>query len=308
MTLADDEFEAGVDSLVQNIRQVAHVVDAGADHAGDGAISRDELRGELARLRDELEGRGPSAEPAVDASASARVPAGVPELPMDYKETVAVAELRSFLLQGREQVGHQVRVGFFGMGGLGKTVTSCAIVRDESLRRKFGQLVWLPLGQNPVIEKLQRSCFRQLTGKELAADFSTSSMDDQAETMRLAFKKRLVLLVLDDLWELEHEAALAFVDPETDSRVLISTRVRGLLAGASAVELQAPSVAESVAILLAAAEYPAQQQPPPQVDEVVRHCNQLPLALVMAGRLVSQLGLGNGPDPPGAVTCPQRSL
>ena len=38
------------------------------------------------------------------------------------------------------------RVGFWGMGGIGKTVTGAAIVRNEEVRVHFHAIIWLLWG------------------------------------------------------------------------------------------------------------------------------------------------------------------
>ena len=59
---------------------------------------------------------------------------------------------------------------------------------------------------------------------------------------------------MQDLWDETHEAELNFVDPDSDSRVVISTRVRGLLKGAASIEVNVPSEQDAIRILMAAAE------------------------------------------------------
>eukprot|EP01052_Picozoa_sp_SAG31_P073907 SAG31_NODE_32969_length_349_cov_1.228000_1_plen_54_part_10 len=41
--------------------------------------------------------------------------------------------------------------------------------RDAAVRAHFEQICWLPLGQSPVIEKLQSSAVEQLTGHPMEA-------------------------------------------------------------------------------------------------------------------------------------------
>ena len=134
-----------------------------------------------------------------------------------------------------------------GMGGIGKTVTGAALVRDADVRDHFDQIVWLPLGQTPVMEKLQTSALEQLSGKQMDP---TLSEEERHAVLREAFKGKRVLLALDDLWEEEHPAHLNFVDASCGSRVLISTRIRHLLADAFSVEIGKPSVEDSISILM----------------------------------------------------------
>ena len=91
-------------------------------------------------------------------------------------------------------------------------------------RVQFECICWIPLGQNPNVEKLQELLHLQLTGgSALKAGLSE---DERQEQLRQAMSSHRVLLVLDDLWSEQHERRLAFVDDSTKSKVLISSRVR----------------------------------------------------------------------------------
>lgn len=128
----------------------------------------------------------------------------------------------------------------------------------------------------------------QLVGKDLPADLSD---DEREEVLRKAFAGQKCILFLDDLWDASHEAQLNFVDPNSDSRVVISTRIRALLEGAASVQLPPPSDEEATRILMCAAGM-KDSTPPREAAELISLCGCLPLALVMAGRLIAELGLG----------------
>eukprot|EP01046_Picozoa_sp_COSAG06_P022821 COSAG06_NODE_1787_length_8398_cov_5.335944_7_plen_595_part_00 len=180
------------------------------------------------------------------------------------------------------------RVGFWGMGGIGKTVTGASIARNEGVRLHFHVIIWLPLGQTPVISKLQNLCHIQCTGKELSPELSS---DEKKEALQRAMKGKRVLLCLDDLWEEEHELELNFVDESEGSKVLISTRMKALLDGGHMVEVGLPSPADSARMLLAAADADLSGMQPRGVREIIDMCGRLPLALGIAGRLAASLGL-----------------
>jgi hypothetical protein len=129
-------------------------------------------------------------------------------------------------------------------------VTGAAIARDDGVRAHFHAIIWLPLGQTPVVSKLQNLCHMQCTGKELSAELSS---DEKQEALQQAMVGKRVLLCLDDLWEAEHEHELSFVDVSAGSKVLISTRVSALLEGGHQVEVGLPSPFDSSRMLLAAA-------------------------------------------------------
>ena len=156
-----------------------------------------------------------------DPDAPAELPVGVPELPGDFRRTTTIETLQQKLLH----TSKPTKVGFWGMGGIGKTLTGAAIVRNDAVRDHFDAIVWLPLGQTPVISKLQNLCHMQCAGKELASELS---LEEKQQALQHAMSGKRLLLVLDDLWEEAHESPLNFVDVSAGSKVLISTRVQGL--------------------------------------------------------------------------------
>ena len=121
-------------------------------------------------------------------------------------------------------------------------MTGSAIVRNDAVRKHFHAIVWIPLGQTPVISKLQNLAYMQCMGKQLSSELST---EEKQEALRLAMAGKRVLLCLDDLWEEEHESVLNLVDVTAGSRVLISTRVPALLSDAHQVELCLPSESQA---------------------------------------------------------------
>ena len=152
--------------------------------------------------------------------------------------------------------------------------------------------------------------------------------DERSEKLRQAMAGIKLLLVLDDLWcaalanaartprcfcravldscslplateaplpaagrEEEHESQLSFLDEAAGGKVLISSRVRGLLTGATVVDIGLPSEDEAIGMLLAAAGADAAAAVPAEARSVVRLCKCLPLSLSMAGKLVEEIGL-----------------
>jgi lambda repressor-like predicted transcriptional regulator len=300
---AGADFQSGVRSLVDQIKGAVPESGAGMSDDEDdehtdttGTDTGAERRAELERLRKQMNVHERGAATVEDTASSydpgapADVTASVPELPGDFRPTEEIKQLQHNLLHSTTSV----KVGFWGMGGIGKTVTGAALVRDDAVRDHFDQIVWLPLGQTPVMEKLQSSAMKQLTGKPME---STLSDEERQTALRDAFKGKRVLLALDDLWEEEHAPQLSFVDESCGSRVLISTRIRHLLSDAFAVEIGKPSVEDSISILMAAAELGGTADAPPaEAREIVELCGRLPLALVMAGKLILELEVGDNWD------------
>ena len=57
--------------------------------------------------------------------------------------------------------------------------------------------------------------------------------------IRSAAKGTNVLLVLDDVWDPKHEKPLNCIDPDNASRLLVTTRMRGLLRNCAEVDVDA---------------------------------------------------------------------
>ena len=98
-------------------------------------------------------------------------------------------------------------------------MNSSWLVRQDSIRERFGKIVWISLGQTPNLSVLQRVVYEQLTDGMWDMD-----ADNEIKMQRLgdAFHGKRVLLVLDDLWDTEHEAKLNGIDAATERCCLIS--------------------------------------------------------------------------------------
>jgi hypothetical protein len=196
----DSDFEGSIRGLVEQIKGAVPgsadgVVDDDEYAEEDEAAAADagaELRAELERLRKSTE-----AKPAVqetfsfDPATPAEVPADVPELPPDFIPTSEIRKLKQNLLHSTTPLF----AGFFGMGGIGKTVTGAALVRDGDMRDHFDQIVWLPVGQTPMMEKLQSAAMEQLVGTPMESNLSE---EERYAALRDAFKGKRVLLALGE--------------------------------------------------------------------------------------------------------------
>ena len=195
-------------------------------------------------------------------------------------------------------------------------MTSAALLRDDAVRQHYNQILFLPLGQTPVMEKVRSMMYLQLTSVELKVDWAEA---EKLEQLRKATSGRRLLLCklltptcwpcescesanphahswvlpdLDDLWEEDHAKYLQLCDPNSGSALLISTRMRALC-GECNVEIKPPTEEESTAILMAAAGLPKDTPVPREAAEIVDICDSLPLSLSMAGRLIQDLQIGS---------------
>ena len=172
-------------------------------------------------------------------------------------------------------------IGLHGMGGIGKTELAVALCHDDRVRRAFPDgLYWLTLGQSPDPHFLL-SDLAALAG-DAAPHFA--SVVQAQEALRLRFRDRAALLVIDDLWRLEDARDLAILGPR--SRMLITTRDAGLLTALGAGEVSLGVLGWDLALRLLATWSKEPEPLPDAAHNVAEECGRLPLALALAGARV----------------------
>ncbi len=212
----------------------------------------------------------------------------VPNLPPHFlPRPEDLAPLKAALTEGgTEKLGvtgsARQLLGVQGMGGIGKTVLAAAACHEADLRAAFADgIVWITIGQEPNLLRLQQDLARALG----AGDTVLGSVTEGKRLLKGALEARCVLLVLDDVWELEHASALDVVGPS--SRLLVTTRNREILVGLGADELQLDVLAPHQSrALLALWAGESTGDLPAIADEVAEACGHMPLALAMIGAMV----------------------
>ena len=230
--------------------------------------------------------RGPSVSIAPFPPDLARLH-GVPDLPPHYlpREEV-LSGLKQKLLGGSADVGitgQSSAVGVQGMGGIGKTVLATALAHDPEIRKAFPVgIYWLAVGQMPSLLSLQGQLFRQLTGSQQA--FTTEQ--EGKDALRDVLEGRQALLVLDDVWSVDHVDPFSVTSPP--ARLLVTTRNSEVLIGLAAEEHRVDILppADACRMLANWAGKKSSDQLPSEAAEVARECGYLPLALAMIGAMI----------------------
>lgn len=279
-----DDVHDGVGKLISQLHQhVPEMILAGYTDVGDSdslvgedLFSLAEMREELDRLRVQsglLKGKAA----AIDAESSLRpLPAMVPVLPRGLYVTADMQSVLDAVLSGVSAP----QIGFCGMGGIGKTTVSTWVVRNDAVRTKFGMVAWVTLGQTPVLESCANLLFLQLTGSELTAAISR---EQREECLKQAFLNRSVLLVLDDCWDADVARHFTWLDPNTNSKTLISSRVKDVLDGGQIVDVAVPSENNAVKMLLGAAGLDVDVlKERKEVAKIAEMCKRLPLTIGVA--------------------------
>jgi hypothetical protein len=259
---------------------------------GDEMFSLSEMREELERLRIET---APSAaqrrtgSSSGDGSESLLCPlsAMVPVLPRGLFVTAEMQGVLDAVLSDTSTP----QIGFCGMGGIGKTTVSSWVAHDDALRTRFGMIAWISLGQTPVLEACINLLYLQLTGASMVDGLPT---DQKHEQLKHAFLNRSVLLVLDDCWDAEVATHFKWIDPNTNSKILISSRVRNALDGGNIIDVNVPSKTVAIQMLLSTAGMDIKAfGSRSEVAQIAELCKRLPLTIGVAGKLLKEMTHGS---------------
>ena len=104
-----------------------------------------------------------------------------------------------------------------------------------------------------------------------------------------------VLLVLDDVWETRHEKPLHVIDQDNASKLLVTTRIRGIVKGASEVDVGTLSDREALELLCATAGIELESLDEDEearglVNEVVTMTGKLTLTVAIVGGMILEFG------------------
>jgi hypothetical protein len=116
----------------------------------------------------------PKSHPSASKSTSnlpshlAELPGEVPVLPTSFQsrphahEQLVAALLGSGGSHSTAVTAPKSRVSSQGMGGVGKTMLTAAVVRDERVRGGFESIAWISMSQQPELLQLQANLYQQL--------------------------------------------------------------------------------------------------------------------------------------------------
>jgi hypothetical protein len=120
------------------------------------------------------------------------------------------------------------------------------------------------------------------------------SPDQKSELLKQAFLNRSVLLVLDDCWDVDHAKKFAWIDTDTTSKILISSRIRDVLEGGQVIDVMVPSQSDAVKMLISTAGMDIETlHARAEVAQIAELCKRLPLTIGVAGKLIRQLAHGS---------------
>ena len=149
------------------------------------------------------------------------------------------------------------------------------------------------------IKELQAMLYKQISGKGIQAK-EMDVQEWQQMLVQAITEKRRALVVLDDPWMPEQVRFLNAIDgSQTPHRLLVTTRIRDLVAKATRVELPLMGKDEAVALLLDLAnveestylkDNPDADWPPAAAYTIAAECGLLPITLTIAAQVVRSWG------------------
>jgi hypothetical protein len=120
----------------------------------------------------------------------ADLPSDVPVLPNSFKsrphahEQLVAALLDSGGNRSTSVTAPKSRVSSQGMGGVGKTMLTAAVVRDERVRGAFECIAWIGMSQEPDLLQLQRTLYHQLHPENGKMPSNADSVGSQLTELR----------------------------------------------------------------------------------------------------------------------------
>lgn len=172
-----------------------------------------------------------------------------------------------------------------GMGGIGKTTLSIALGRQAMGQRYFPDgVLWVALGPDPTPRLLLEEWGRVL-GLDLTPELDEAGCQNR---LRAVLAHRRVLLIVDDIWEVQHGRYFDVAGPYC--RTLLTTRelpvAHHLATRARTLPVDVLSPEASLQLLhrLAPEAVAANEREARQLCERLEY---LPLALTLAGRFLA---------------------
>jgi Leucine-rich repeat (LRR) protein len=189
-----------------------------------------------------------------------------------------------------------VTIGLKGTGGAGKTLIAKMVHNDTDIQEKYGvdSILWNTIGSDAKIPDLYRMMGKSLNnGGIFEQDYACRNEEDQRTYLIEAFRKKKVLLILDDVWEKywHGRSIMEWLDiaKGLGSVTLVTTRSQDVLSCAKAKEtVEVPLLSNEEGLkLFCYHAFGTSSLPSGKLGEIAKEmskeCAGLPLALEVIG-------------------------
>ncbi|KAG6431228.1 hypothetical protein SASPL_109306 [Salvia splendens] len=185
-------------------------------------------------------------------------------------------------------------ISVWGMGGLGKTTIVRRVYNHANVKHAFDSFAWVCITQQCRIRFVLEEVLKQLMPqkKEDAMHLTDTELVEQLFQVQ---KDKRCVIVLDDLWKIEHRDCL--LDVFVDSKILMTTRKQNVADVGLSYKLGLLNMADGWQLLKCKA-FPRGCVPPdfgPQIElfeevgkKMVKICGYLPLVISLLGGILSK--------------------
>jgi hypothetical protein len=160
----------------------------------------------------------------------------------------------------------------------------------------------MPTKLSTSIEKQTGALMKAATGKVLLV-----VLDGKL----ISFMRMIVIhnqaLTFTDMWDSQHLKSFECIDLKTSSKLLVTTRIKGVMEKAAEVELELLGLQEAVEMLAAVAQLDAADVSPVCL-EIAQLCGRLPLCVNIVGNLIRTFGNGWEQEVPDILRGDMKSL
>ncbi|MEP7107962.1 MAG: NB-ARC domain-containing protein [Ferruginibacter sp.] len=179
-----------------------------------------------------------------------------------------------------------------GMGGIGKSVLASAICHDCEVKRSFSDGVyWVTIGQQQPELNVTRAV-QLLTGDDKIN--LRDNVEEAKNKLRETFKQKNCLIILDDVWK-QQDINIFPSEEALRCRLLITTRNKQTVSNLAAriIEIGLLNKDDSLSLLARAASGSNERNRftvetlPAEASLIIEECGHLPLAIDMAGGMIS---------------------
>jgi WD40 repeat protein len=218
----------------------------------------------------------------------------IPPLPLNFiPREEALAKLRAVVFTEGQETNIAV-TAVAGMGGIGKTVLVSALCRDKAVQRAFPDgIAWITIGREwdgdfvPRMREVAKALGDDLSGYDNALACQNRYRNMLCE--------KAALIVVDDVWNLEHLKLLLVDAPR--SRFIFTTRDGGIAKNVTGRRYAADLLYEYEArVLLARSAGTSVAELPPEAGLIIRACNGLAAAIAQIGASLREVSLPEWAD------------
>ncbi|KAG0612690.1 hypothetical protein M758_6G046000 [Ceratodon purpureus] len=189
-------------------------------------------------------------------------------------------------------------LGLHGRGGAGKTTIAKMLHNDEQIKKKYGaqSVLWITIGLDARVSDMYKAMGQFLADGVFEKSYAHQSLKDQRRFLWDAYSKKKVFLILDDVWQENHEQnheMMYWLNIATapGSATLITTRSTSVLSKVRAESEIVLGLSEEDSWKLFSAHVFSEGSPPSNISEelakeVCKECKGLPLALKVIGSVM----------------------